>query len=157
MDTLGAGYTPDELGSVIAGTKEHTPKKKRVMDAPAKPSGSLLIDIQAKLQEGKGAGYARWAKSFNLKQLSQTMIYLEENNLLDRSVLEERTAAVTAQYHTLSWDKTLVTQCYSLSLRGTRALPGTMACSGQTSTHRWHPTQFPGFRIGFLSSPKRSA
>ena len=47
-------------------------------------------------------GAARWAKNFNLKQLSQTLIYLEENNLLDRSVLEERTAIVTAQYHTLS-------------------------------------------------------
>lgn len=102
MDTLGVGYTPDDLRAIIAGTKAHTPKKKRSMDAPAKPSGSLLIDIQAKLQEGKGAGYARWAKNFNLKQLSQTLIYLEENNLLDRSVLEERTAAVTAQYHTLS-------------------------------------------------------
>ena len=96
------GNTPDDLRAIIAGTKAHTPKKKRVMDAPAKPSGSLLIDIQAKLQEGKGAGYARWAKNFNLKQLSQTLIYLEENNLLDRCVLEERTAAVTAQYHTLS-------------------------------------------------------
>ena len=62
----------------------------------------MLIDIQAKLQEGKGVGYARWAKNFNLKQLSQTLIYLEENNLLDRSALEERTASVTAQYHTLS-------------------------------------------------------
>ena len=72
------------------------------MDAATKPSASLLIDIQAKLQEGKGAGYTRWAKNFNLKQLSQTLIYLEENNLLDRCVLEERTAAVTAQYHTLS-------------------------------------------------------
>lgn len=102
MDTLGAGYTPDDLRAIIAGTKEHTPKKKRVMDAATKPSGSLLIDIQAKLQEGKGAGYARWAKNFNLKQLSQTLIYLEENNLLDRSALEESTAAVTAQYHTLS-------------------------------------------------------
>ena len=102
MDTLGAGYNPDDLRAIIAGTKEHTPKKKRVIDAPTKPSGSLLIDIQAKLQEGKSAGYARWAKNFNLKQLSQTLIYLEENNLLDRSVLEERTAAVTAQYHTLS-------------------------------------------------------
>ena len=58
MDTLGAGYTPDELGSVIAGTKEHTPKKKRVMATPTNLSGSLLIDIQAKLQEGKGAGYS---------------------------------------------------------------------------------------------------
>ena len=96
------GNTPDDLRAIIAGTKAHTLKKKRVIDAPAKPSGSLLIDIQAKLQEGKGAGYARWAKNFNLKQLSQTLIYLEENNLLDRCVLEERTAAVTAQYHTLS-------------------------------------------------------
>ena len=102
MDTLGAGYTPDDLRAIIAGAKEHIPKKKRVMAAPAKPSGSLLIDIQAKLQEGKGAGYARWAKNFNLKQLSQTLIYLEENNLLDRCVLEEKTAAVTANYHTLS-------------------------------------------------------
>ena len=96
------GNTPDDLRAIIAGMKAHTLKKKRVMDAPAKPSGSLLIDIQAKLQEGKGAGYARWAKNFNLKQLSQTLIYLEENNLLDRCILEERTAAVTAQYHTLS-------------------------------------------------------
>ena len=95
------GNTPDDLRAIIAGTKAHTPKKW-VMDAPAKPSGSLLIDIQAKLQEGKGAGYARWAKNFNPKQLSQTLIYLEENNLLDRSALEESTAAVTAQYHTLS-------------------------------------------------------
>ena len=102
MDTLGAGYTPDNLRAIIDGTKAHTPKKKRVMDTQTIPSGSLLIDIQAKLQEGKGAGYARWAKNFNLKQLSQTLIYLEENNLLDRCVLEERTAAVTAQYHTLS-------------------------------------------------------
>ena len=102
MDTLGAGYTPDDLRAIIAGTKEHTPKKKRVIAAPTKPSGSLLIDIQAKLQEGKGAGYARWAKNFNLKQLSQTLIYLEENDLLDRSVLEEKTSAVTAHYHTLS-------------------------------------------------------
>ena len=96
------GNTPDDLRAIIAGTKAHTLKKKRVIDAPAKSSGSLLIDIQAKLQEGKGAGYARWAKNFNLKQLSQTLIYLEENNLLDRCVLEERTAAVTAQYHALS-------------------------------------------------------
>lgn len=101
MDTLGAGYTPDDLRAILAGTKVHTPKKRRFPDTAAKPSGSLLIDIQAKLQEGKGAGYARWAKNFNLKQLSKTMLYLEENDLLDRSVLEERTAS-TAQYHALS-------------------------------------------------------
>ena len=98
------GNTPDDLRAIIAGTKAHTLKKKRVIDAPAKPSGSLLIDIRAKLQEGKGAGYARWAKNFNLKQLSQTLIYLEENGLLDRGILEERTATATSRYRTLSTD-----------------------------------------------------
>lgn len=74
------------------------------MDAATKPSVSLLIDIQAKLQEGKGAGYARWAKNFNLKQLSQTLVYLEENGLLDRGVLDEKTVAATSQYRMLSTD-----------------------------------------------------
>lgn len=104
MDTLGENYTPDVLRAIISGAKSHTPKKKRAMEVSTKPSGSLLINIQAKLQEGKGAGYARWAKNFNLKQLSQTLIYLEENGLLDRGVLEEKTAAATSQYRTLSTD-----------------------------------------------------
>ena len=102
MDTLGAGYSPDELQAIIAGTQTHIPRKRFVLDTPAKPSGSLLIDIQAKLQEGKGAGYAKWAKSFNLKQMSQTMIYLEENGLLDLDTLNEQAAAASATYHNLS-------------------------------------------------------
>ena len=102
MDTLGAGYSPDELQAIITGTRTHTPRKRSVLDTPAKPSGSLLIDIQAKLQEGKGAGYAKWAKSFNLKQMSQTMIYLEENGLLDLDTLNEQAAAASATYHDLS-------------------------------------------------------
>ena len=102
MDTLGAGYSPDELLAIIAGTRTHTPRKRSVLDTPAKPSGSLLIDIQAKLQEGKGAGYAKWAKNFNLKQMSQTMIYLEENGLLDLDTLNAQAAAASATYHDLS-------------------------------------------------------
>ena len=102
MDTLGAGYSPDELQAIITGTRTHTPRKRSVLDTPAKPSGSLLIDIQAKLQEGKGAGYAKWAKSFNLKQMSQTMIYLEENGLLDLDTLNEQAATASATYHDLS-------------------------------------------------------
>ncbi len=34
------------------------------------------MDIQAKLQAGKGAGYARWAKVFNFKQMAQTVNFL---------------------------------------------------------------------------------
>ena len=60
------------------------------------------MDIQAKLQAGKGAGYARWAKVFNLKQMAQTMNYLSENNLLEYAVLEEKAAAATAHHNDLS-------------------------------------------------------
>ena len=104
MDTLGENYTPDALRAIISGAMSHTPKMRRGIEVSTKPSGSLLIDIQAKLQAGKGAGYARWAKNFNLKQLSQTLIYLEENSLLDRSALEEKAVAATSQYRTLSAD-----------------------------------------------------
>jgi len=71
MDTLGAGYTPEDLRAVIAGEKEHTPRKRWTeAKLPEKRSGNLLVDIQAKLQKGKGAGYARWATLFNLKQMA---------------------------------------------------------------------------------------
>lgn len=72
----------EDLQAVLSGKKEHTPRKKVVAQAEP-PKVNLLVDIQAKLQAGKGAGYARWAKVFNLKQMAQTMNYLSENNLLE--------------------------------------------------------------------------
>ena len=80
--------------------KAHIPRKK--VAAQAEPKVNLLVDIQAKLQAGKGAGYARWAKVFNLKQMAQTMNYLSENNLLEYAVLEEKAAAATAHHNELS-------------------------------------------------------
>lgn len=41
----------------------------------------LLIDIQAKIDQGKGAGYERWAKVFNVKQLANSLSYLSEHNI----------------------------------------------------------------------------
>lgn len=101
MDTLGENYSPESLQAVLDGRKEHIPKKRPAVESTQGFHGSLLIDIQAKLQEGKGAGYARWAKNFNLKQLSQTMIFLEENGLLDRVVLSEKAAQASERFHAL--------------------------------------------------------
>ena len=103
MDTLGAGYTPEDLRAVISGEKEHTPRKRRTETAaPEKRGGNLLVDIQAKLQEGKGAGYARWATLFNLKQMARTVAYLQDHQLLDYSVLSEKAAAASTQFNELS-------------------------------------------------------
>ena len=58
-----------------------------------RPSGkkvNLLIDIQAKLDAGKGAGYERWAKIFNLKEAAKTLNFLIDNNLTDYDELTAR-------------------------------------------------------------------
>ena len=101
MDSLGEGYGLEDLRAVLSGKKAHTPRKKTVTQAEP-PKVNLLVDIQAKLQAGKGAGYARWAKVFNLKQMAQTMNYLSENNLLEYTVLEEKATAATAHHNDLS-------------------------------------------------------
>ena len=101
LDTLGENYSKDVLLSVLKGEKRHTPRKKK--QASREPEKvNLLVDIQKKLQEGKGAGYARWARSFNLKQLAQTMNFLTDHNLLEYAALEEKTADATARYNALS-------------------------------------------------------
>ncbi len=94
------GYTEDELCAVLAGEKEHTPRKKRTQTTQKK--NTLLIDIEAKLQTGKGGGYERWAKVFNVKQMAQTYNYLREHGLLDYAELEEKASAATEQFHALS-------------------------------------------------------
>ena len=93
-DKLGDGYSEAEIRAVLAGKKQHTPRKKSTIQ-PEPPKVNLLVDIQAKLQAGKGAGYARWAKVFNLKQMAQTMNFLTEHNLLDYAELAEKAAAAT--------------------------------------------------------------
>ena len=50
----------------------------------------MMIDIQAKLAAGKGAGYERWAKTFNLKEAAKTLNFLVDNNLTDYDELTAR-------------------------------------------------------------------
>ena len=100
-DKLGTGYSEAEIRAVLAGEKQHTPRKKSAVQ-PEPPKVNLLVDIQAKLQAGKGAGYARWAKVFNLKQMAQTVNFLTEHQLLDYAELAEKAAAATAHHNELS-------------------------------------------------------
>lgn len=101
LRSLGEGYSEDELKSAILGKNVHTPKaKKPYRKNPDKIN--LLVNIQAKLQAGKGPGYERWAKVFNLKQMAQTINFLTENNITDYETLVEKTKAATDRYHELS-------------------------------------------------------
>ena len=59
---------------------------------------SHLIDIQAKLASGKSAGYERWAKVFNLKQLSKSVALLSEHGVSTEAELAQRIAELQSQY-----------------------------------------------------------
>ena len=100
LRSLGEGYSESEIREVIAGKKLHMPHKTAA--ARSDKQINLLVDIQDKLQAGKGPGYERWAKTFNLKQMAHTLNYLTENNLLSYDVLSERAAETSARFHSLS-------------------------------------------------------
>ena len=74
--SLGEGYTPEDLGRVFTGEREHQP------------------DIQQKMEAGKGTGYVRWAKVFNLKQMSKALLFLQENGIESLEQLNDRTSAI---------------------------------------------------------------
>ena len=57
-----------------------------------------LVDIQANVAAGKGIGYERWAKKFNLKRWSQTLILLQEKGLTSEDALHQRIAELQTQH-----------------------------------------------------------
>lgn len=96
--TLGEGYSEEEIKAVLAGKAEHHPRPKQ---SPQKQPFQLLVDIQAKLAEGKGGGYTRWAKKHNLKEMSKTLIFLHEQKINSTEELRECAVEATEKYHEL--------------------------------------------------------
>ena len=58
---------------------------------------NLLIDIQAKIREGKGAGYEHFAKLFNLKEAAKTLLFLQERGISTYDELAKKSAAASAK------------------------------------------------------------
>ena len=104
-DTLGEDYGPEELRAIIEG---RTPPPAGRSRPPAGSTGSLggginlLVDIQAKMKEGKGPAYENWAIVYNLKQMAATLQFLQENNLLEYAQLEMRTAQASDRFQALA-------------------------------------------------------
>lgn len=76
------------------GRKSEAGDKKRQNDSAKRQNGSwkrqdggknisLLVDIQAKMQAGKGKGYEQWAKVFNLKEAAKTLKFLTDHGVDD--------------------------------------------------------------------------
>ena len=76
-----------QLAAIIQPSSEKKPDKIR-----------KLVDIQAKVAAGKGIGYERWAKKFNLKRWSQTLCLLQEKKLLSEDALHQRIVELQTQH-----------------------------------------------------------
>ena len=87
MDSLGDGYTEEDIRAVLLGKRKHVQRQR----------SNILIDIDSKLRMNKTT-----AKIRNLKQMAQTINYLREQGLLDLAELQKKTANVTKKYHELS-------------------------------------------------------
>ena len=56
---------------------------------------SWLINIQAKIQEGKGAGYEHFAHLFNIKEMAKTLMYLKEQDVDSYEELVEKSTVAS--------------------------------------------------------------
>ena len=96
--TLGTGYGEDEIKAVLEGKVEHKPyQRKPLQEQPFQ----LLVDIPQKMAAGKSVGYKKWATKFNLKEMSKTLLFLQEQKIGSAEELRERAAAATERYHAI--------------------------------------------------------
>ena len=96
--TLGTDYGEDEIKAVLEGKAKHQPYQKL---PPKEQPFQLLVDIQGKMAEGKSVGYKKWATKFNLKEMSKTLLFLQEQKISSAEELRERATAATERYHAM--------------------------------------------------------
>ena len=90
--SLGAGYREQDLERIFAGESRNI----TVTEEPqTEPKLDMLLDIQKMIAKGKGPGYERWAKVHNIKQMAQTLLFLEEHNLRDYDELAAKAKDVS--------------------------------------------------------------
>ncbi|NBI68669.1 hypothetical protein D1646_18155 [Pseudoflavonifractor sp. 60] len=117
---LGADYTKEALRERSTTRRGYSAAAKKPVQRTGRKI-NLLIDIQAKMAAGKGAGYERWAKVFNLKEAAKTLNFLIENDLTDYDELAARAGQAGARFDDVS--------------RRIKQLEARMAEAAQLKTH----------------------
>ena len=88
--------------NILAILKENAKNKPIILHSTLEEESDRikkLVDIQAKLKQGKGIGYERWAKKYNLKAMAQILILLEEKGLTDEDALDQRITELDTKFH----------------------------------------------------------
>lgn len=101
LSSLGEGYSKEELQAVISGKSLHRSRSGSAK-APAQKQFQMLIDVQAKMAEGKTVGYEKWAKKFNRKEAARTVILLKEKGLGNYDDLTAHIEKLSSRFDELS-------------------------------------------------------
>ena len=92
LKSLGDDYTEEAICERILGKRLVKPKQKTTSVTTAyityKPT--LLIDIQAKLQQAHSPGFEHYARIYNLKEMARTLIFLKERGIGTYNELNEK-------------------------------------------------------------------
>ena len=91
---LGDKFDKAAVLATLQANAERKPKAQFKQDTIGK-----LIDIQLRMTEGKGIGYKRWLTKHNLKVMAQTLVLLQEKDLLNEDDLNQRIAELETKYH----------------------------------------------------------
>ena len=95
---LGDDFSKEKVLAVLTQNAERKKTSELYSSDPHPNRISRLIDIQAKLAAGKGAGYEHWAKIFNLKQLAKSMALFTRYNLNSEEELDARVKELAEKY-----------------------------------------------------------
>ena len=99
LSSLKGDYTEDSIREIIEGRRVYKPKEKPI---PQQPVNNLLIQIQRCVIPKGSPGYDRWAAVFNLKQLSRTFNFLQDNDLLEYEKLAEKAQQAKDDFNGIS-------------------------------------------------------
>lgn len=98
LRSLGEGYTEQDIRDLISGAGKNRHRSSQVHEMPR---FNLLIDIQERIQ-GKGIGYERWAKVYNLKQISETFLFMREQHIESFEDLYAKTDEAVTAFNSIS-------------------------------------------------------
>ena len=96
LKSLGNDYSDEALRAVIAGTKIHNPYKKRRTAAKiSRPN--LLSAIEAKINSGRGSAYDQKMKVIRLKNMAETLLFIQQHDFKDYAELAKYCSEVSAK------------------------------------------------------------
>ena len=100
LRSLGGGYSEEELLDVIRNNSPHTPFIKRKYPKPQHRI-TLLVQLEEKLYSNDGYWYRQAMKVIEAKQISKTLLFVQEHGYKNANDLSQAATNMDAHYQEL--------------------------------------------------------